>query len=432
MVRSVHIRRLGQLVGSIAIALGLTTSAAASGAPMGPELRTPHATTLMPDPLSHDDFGKWSAITKGMVAIGAPETNLGPGLGGDGLVYVYRQGHTTPSVTIADPGGTPGDQFGESVAVMGSYVVVGAPGNPTETHRGWVYVFRCTVSASSSCTAVAKWEGPAGTNDHCGFSVAIGQIEGGDVGVATGCPGAVVSGHDYAGMVEWNTYKPSVTPWGVLALHQVHSSVPSASARFGYAVAESGSDLAIGSTGGRLSSSSPDDGTAYVFSIASSFSVPVEASNSPFSRPNTSGFGDSVAILGSTLAIGAWQTPVVASATKTYQGTAYIYDWSGPPSTELRRSLRNPVPAPSSLNNQFGNSVGIQPSGTVLVTVSSRAPVTTSGAIYLYHPTSPNDWPASPTATVLTPLIANDEVGCSNSTSAYVVSGYSDPAETIG
>jgi hypothetical protein len=92
------------------------------------------------------------AIDGSNIVVGSDGPPAGPGGGFDqfeGVVYYYTKGASgwpaTPGTTVADPGTTSGDYFGDSVAVETGVVLVGGRGCPVgcaqETHPGSAYLF---------------------------------------------------------------------------------------------------------------------------------------------------------------------------------------------------------------------------------------------------------------------------------------------------
>ena len=94
---------------------------------------------------------------------------------GTGAAYIYVKGSSgwskTPTATLSDPGATADDEFGESAAVAGRTVVVGAEG--TNSFAGTAYIY---VNGASGwpTTPTAVVSDPAATpGDYFGFSVAV-------------------------------------------------------------------------------------------------------------------------------------------------------------------------------------------------------------------------------------------------------------------
>jgi hypothetical protein len=110
---------------------------------------TPTTSLADPPATTNDDFGVSVAVDGSRLAVGSDGP---PAFGFDqfeGAAYYYTKGltgwATTPSTTVADPGATPGDYFGTSVAVETNVAIVGARGCPVgcffNTHGGAAYIF---------------------------------------------------------------------------------------------------------------------------------------------------------------------------------------------------------------------------------------------------------------------------------------------------
>ncbi len=118
-------------------------------------------------------FGWSVSITDDTLAVGMPDSS------GRGAVYVY----TKPAggwASVSDPikltpaDGNDGDMFGESVAVSGDTVVVGASGNGDHDLTGAVYVFTKAASGWASTSDAAKLTPETSElRDLFGSSVAI-------------------------------------------------------------------------------------------------------------------------------------------------------------------------------------------------------------------------------------------------------------------
>ncbi|MHC5004705.1 MAG: FG-GAP repeat protein, partial [Planctomycetota bacterium] len=134
---------------------------------------------VLNDPLGSWQFGLSVAIDGGSAVVGAPLPNIVPPGTMVGTAHVLRE--TAPgtwSIVDTFTGGdvTPPDQFGRSVAISGSKVIVGAPldddpGNGVDT--GAAYVFDETAPATWTQVQklVSSDAQPGG--DQLGWSVGI-------------------------------------------------------------------------------------------------------------------------------------------------------------------------------------------------------------------------------------------------------------------
>lgn len=175
-------------------------------------------------------FGRSVAVDGSTLIVGAPgESAKGPGAGA-AYVYERRQGIWTFVVRLAPDTLLPGDAFGHAVAIHGTTIVVGAPGDDTVrdasgtitstvSNKGAAYLYERNGSAWSLSTRVdhvdvIDWsiEEPH-ADDGFGFSVAAGEgvvIVG--VPLFDGQRGHVLAGIDQGALVE---FERQPTGWRV-------------------------------------------------------------------------------------------------------------------------------------------------------------------------------------------------------------------------
>jgi hypothetical protein len=126
-----------------------------------------------PTATSGDDFGITVAVNGGTVVIGAPGYNSN-----QGRTYVYgnQAAGWTNIATIEDPAATSSDDFGSAVAVSGNNIVVGSDQRSVNgVHStGAAYVFNRNQGGNNAwgLTATQNDPNPA-ANDSLGNSVAI-------------------------------------------------------------------------------------------------------------------------------------------------------------------------------------------------------------------------------------------------------------------
>src|SRR5262249_15937858 len=105
-------------------------------------------TVLNPTPASTDNFGNTVAINGNYIAIGAPGANTGANDAGAAYLFDDTTGSLVQPFTNPNP--VAGDKFGSSVAVTGNLVLIGAPevdrpdvGNSVQV--GAAYLFNATT-----------------------------------------------------------------------------------------------------------------------------------------------------------------------------------------------------------------------------------------------------------------------------------------------
>jgi hypothetical protein len=135
----------------------------------------PVVTLNNPDPATADWFGFSVAISGTRVAVGAHQDDPG-GVAQAGSAYIYDLGGATPTVpvvTLSNPGPAVDDQFGRSVGISGTRVVVGALADDTgASNAGSAYVYDLASASPTVPVRTLNNPGPA-TNDTFGLSVAI-------------------------------------------------------------------------------------------------------------------------------------------------------------------------------------------------------------------------------------------------------------------
>ena len=124
------------------------------------------------DGIANDNFGNAVAITGDVIVVGAHHADL-PGNSSAGAAYVFLRTGTvwaqtqrlSPSLNVLL-----GDIFGDSVAIGGNKIVIGASGDDTPfTSAGAVYVF--VETGTATYTFQQKLTIPDGSNgDQFGFS----------------------------------------------------------------------------------------------------------------------------------------------------------------------------------------------------------------------------------------------------------------------
>ena len=314
-----------------------------------------------PNPTVDDFFGSSVAISGSRLVVGAV------GYVAPGRAYVFdlnSAAPTVPIVTLNHPHPANLDDFGFSVGIAGTRVVVGVPYNDTGGFdSGRAYVF--DVSSVTPAVPVATLNNPVpGGFDYFGNAVACAGTR---VIVAAHQDSTFASGAGSVYVYDFANGTPTVP---TITINNPSGNSPLDD--FGYSVAISGSLLVVGALTG--DTGALDAGEAYVFDLASGTpAVPVaELFNPSPGGDDGDNFGHSVAIFGTKVIVGA-----IRDDTGGYQaGIAYVFDIAaGTPSGPVA-TFTNPTPAARG----FGWSVAI--SGT---RVSVGSPYDDSaGSVYVY------------------------------------------------
>jgi hypothetical protein len=288
-----------------------------------------HIRTLVsPSPQAGGAFGTSVAIYGTTIVVGAP------GEGSGGNVYVFGATTGAKISTIADPNGVVGDGFGTTVAIYGTTVVVGAPTEEVSSNHQVGVAYSFTTAGKLLHTLNSPNEISGG---NFGSGVAIsGSI------IVVGATGETQSGFAAAG----NAYTFSASTG--LSTHTLKDPNAQDGGEFGTSVAISGGGTIVVGAAHETAKGGGAAGSAYTFSSSGSYLKTLTDPNS-IAEGN---FGFSVAVSGTTIVVGA------AFDTATGAGKAYGYSTSG----TLLKTFSSPNPVS---NGAFGSSVGI--AGSVIV-----------------------------------------------------------------
>jgi hypothetical protein len=303
---------------------------------------TEQARVIASDGAASDAFGRGVAISGDTVVVGADGDDIGANTD-QGSAYVFvRSGATwSQQQKLVATDGVTRDNFGFSVAISGETIVVGA-----YQDKGAAYVFIRSGIIWSQQQKLVPTDGAAG--DNFGYSVAISgdTIVVGALGIEVGAD--VPRGSAYV-------FVRSGTKWTQQAKLTAFNG--DGVAGIGNSVSINGDTLVIGHPydyfGGNAS-----QGSAYVF-VRSGTVWTQQARLTASDGAAGDDFGYSVAISGETIVVGALLDTV---RTTTGQGSAYVFVRSGTVWSEQQKL----VASDGTANNGFGNSVAISGSSIVV------------------------------------------------------------------
>lgn len=209
------------------------------------------------DEVEGDSFGFSVAVSGSTVVVGARNDTIG-GNFIQGSAYVFnRQGGSwveTQKLTASD--GAAIEQFGWSVAVSGSTIVVGVVGDDTgggDLNQGSVYVFNRQGGSWVETQVLTASDGAA--NDVFGRSVAVSGST-----IVVGAPF-----DDISGLIDHGSaYVFNHQGGGWIETQKLIVSDVTAEAHFGFSVAVSGSTIVLGAPEDILGSKF-FQGSAYIF-----------------------------------------------------------------------------------------------------------------------------------------------------------------------
>jgi len=270
------------------------------------------------DGAASDQFGASVAISQSIVVVGAPKHNI-EGRSDQGAAYVFDCSSASCSLLgkLVASDGEASDQFGFSVDLFGSTIIVGSPYHvaPGNVDEGATYVFDCS-SSFSSCIEASKLKASDGEADSA-FGYSVGIFE------STIVVGAV--DHDAGGTYNQGSayvFDCSLSLYSCNETSKLVSSDGIAQDHFGISVGISGSLIVIGAAYQDTS----NQGAAYVFDCSPSLFNCAEISKLTADDAVAHElFGRAVAIYGTTVVVGAH---LHDQDGKLNQGAAYVYECS--------------------------------------------------------------------------------------------------------
>ena len=272
------------------------------------------ATLISPSPADGDVFGFASTIGDGLIVVGAAGATVGSAIG-EGQAYVYNATSFKHVATLSLPSSTgiEGALFGESVAIGGGEIVVGAPG---ERPYGNAYVF-----GAKSDQFLANLSDPLGVVDtygEFGFSVAAekGLIAVGAPGDQSSCQS--VSCPTDGGQVYLFSSKSFDFERNLSSPNAMNEGY------FGWSIATAPGIVVVGAEDEDTPSGAANGGDVYVFAsstgtLIAALKVPDGATGGNY---DSEGFGWSVSANKNWIAVGA----VGGVYRGVACGAAYVYE----------------------------------------------------------------------------------------------------------
>ncbi|HEY8020420.1 MAG TPA: FG-GAP repeat protein, partial [Thermoanaerobaculia bacterium] len=212
---------------------------------------------VAPDARSGDHFGQTLALKGDRIAVGAPD-RTGSGGSFSGAVYLFQRsggGAWTLEAELADPDAAPFDGFGYSVALDGDVLAVGAPFADRPGGGGSLGAVHVFARGASGWNRVARLTAKDGADgDELGVVVAL---DGGTL--VAGARRADVAGRVDAGAAY--VFSLNGGAWNQTA--ELTAPAPGAGDLFGSAVAVAGPRVVVGAR--FHGEGAPNAGAVYVF-----------------------------------------------------------------------------------------------------------------------------------------------------------------------
>lgn len=296
------------------------------------------ANLTSPNECSCGNFGQSIAISGGIVIVGAPGETAS-GLEDAGHAYTFRAKTGALIDTLTSPNAQSGGGFGISVAISGGIAVVGAPSESINgTSVGHAYAFNAKTGALIRTLASPHPQVAA----EFGWSVAIsGKVAMVGAPLGENATGVLGPGHAYTFNVQTGAF-----------IRKFSSLHPRTDGFFGGSVAILGGIAVVGAPNENARGVG-ESGHAYIFDATTG--AVIKTLSDPHAKPAGT-FGWSVAISGKTVIVGAQAYYAVGP---TYTGYAYEFSTS---TGHRIATFTSPKPQ---LGEGFGYSVAV--SGGVVV-----------------------------------------------------------------
>lgn len=322
----------------------------------------PVATFANPTPGAMDNFGRAVAISGTRVVVGTPGDDTAGA--GNGIGYVFDLTSGTPVVpvlTLNHTGPATHQKFGSATTVSGTRVVVGAPEDDTGgTGAGIVTVY--DLASPTPAIPVFTLTNPTPANQNFGTAVAAsGNL------VVVGAPGGTEAAYVY----DLASGTPTVPAFTLIGGGQAGPY------DFGSGVAISGTRVAVGMPG--LSVGGGRYGRVYVFDVAGATpTVPVLVLENTVETSGLTSFGRAVSLSGARLAVGAGTNTVGGAS---YAGQVFVYDLAGSTPSVPVHVLQKSA---SVTRDFFGHSVSISGTRLAVGVPEDNNVITDAGAVQIF------------------------------------------------
>jgi hypothetical protein len=266
--------------------------------------------------VTNDQFGQTVAVDGDTMIVGAHLDDVGVN-GDQGSAHIYRWTGSgwALEATLTATGGETSDNFGFSVAISGDTAIVGAliDNVGANTNQGSAYVFTRSGTTWTQQAQLIATDGAA--NDQFGWSVALS----GDAAIVTANVDDVGANTNQGSAY---VFVRSGTTWTQQA--QLTASDGAPGDQFGWSVAISGDTAIVGSVLDDVGANG-NQGSAYIF-VRSGTTWTQQAQLTAIDGAPTDQFGYSVALSGDTAIVGAQSDDVGGNGD---QGSAYVFTRSG-------------------------------------------------------------------------------------------------------
>ena len=339
---------------------------------------------------SFDNFG-WSVAAVGSnVLVGAPRANT-DGVPVSGAVYLCDTSAPASCREIPNPNPTPerggiSDRFGESVAVVGNNALIGAKNVDTNgvLDSGAVYLFDASDPTNIDPMNIAEIPNPSpGSGDSFGEAIAVVGHNAliGAKNVDTN--GVLDSGAVYL----FDASDPTnIDPMNIV---EIPNPSPERGDLFGSAVAAVGNNVLVGATGVDTDGVQLS-GAVYLFEASDPTNIdPMNIVEIPNPSPEFGDqFGWSVAAVGNNVLAGAIG---VDTDGVQHSGAVYLFDASDPTNIDSMNIVEIPNPSPEPFDS-FGETIAVVGNNAIIGAPNVDTDgVLGSGTVYLFDASDPTD-----------------------------------------
>jgi hypothetical protein len=290
-----------------------------------------------------------------------------------GKVYIFNATTGALLHTLNNPnsGTTEEDQFGGNVAITNTRAIVSSIGYPSISYSGRVYIYNSVTGALLYTLSNPNVFGTT-TSDNFGSSVAIS-----DSYAIVGALGED-DGAGFPGSGSGKAYIYNASTGAFLrTLSNPNADGVAFNDGFGTSVAISDSYAVVGVP--NEDDANFSSGKVYIFNPATGALLRTLSNPNAYGTTADDRFGDSVAISGSRVIVGADGEDDVGGISS---GKAYIFDIS---TGTLLHTLNNPNAYGTSANDSFGSSVAISDSYAAVGTPGEDvAGGADSGKVYIF------------------------------------------------
>ena len=284
------------------------------------------------DGASGDYFGQSVAIQGDKIIVGAPrDDDAGSS---SGSAYVYNlDGTGEVKITASDAAAN--DQFGRSVAISDTHIVVGALYNDDPNNSGSVYVYNLDGTGEVKITA-----SDGATHNWLGYSVAVT-----DTKIVVGAYGNVGSVYVY-----------NLDGTGE---QKIVASDGNAGDQFGKSVAVSDSKIVVGAT---------DIDTVYVYNLDGTGEQKITTAVA-----GVANYGSTVGISDTQIVVGSGGS----TGSNIGSGSAFVYDIDGTNEMQI-------TAIPGHQSDNFGGAVSIVANKILVGANGDTAQGANVGSVYLF------------------------------------------------